>query len=374
MNQTHQFYTQLKPQCCFNLKQALNPNTAIYDRQIRNQQWEETWGTEDLTSTCICLIGINRAEIELSEVGLNPTQTLEALFKLAKRRQYLGGLGLVIWANAVWDGIPLKELQRHLSISFDDNLVNHITSITSMEVAWLASGLLHDYQRTPNEKTKKYINTAVEALLERYRSDTRLMVHASARAPMNHRLRRWVANFADQIYSVQALSFAAIVTGNTLAKQAAENLARQLIEFQGNYGQWWWHYDPRNGHVTQPYSVYSVHQHGMVPMALAALIVAGGPRFTEYADRGRAWLNCNELNISMIDHDAKTIWRSIDYDQDRLRDLSHKMRSLLGWRAHETSVNSRKLKINFETRPYEWGWCLYAGAIETDINKKLHIV
>jgi hypothetical protein len=366
------FYTSLEELCCSNLKQAFNRDTLIFDRQIDQQQWQPTLGTENLTSTCICLVSIDRAEIKPSEIGFNPTQTFNALLKLAQSKPYPGGIGLIIWANAVWEMKSLAELQPQLSIPFE-NLTAYLTSLTTMETAWLVSGLLHEYQRHPAAKTKEYLDIALDTLLNRYQTTSHLMVHAAANAPWSHRLRRWVANFADQIYSVQAFAFAAIAGGNDSAKQTAESLAKQLTKLQGELGQWWWHYNPRNGEVLQFYPVYSVHQYGMAPMALAALQAAQGSNFNLAVQRGRDWLEHNELNLKMIDRQANTVWRDIEYHQTLLKQIIRKTNSLRGKPAKLTA-NQFNLKLNYETRPYEWGWCLYAGAIERGINKKLHIV
>ena len=371
MSNTH-FYTSLEDLCCSNLKQAFNSETLIFDRQIYQQQWERTLGTENLTSTCICLVSIERAEIKPGEIGFNPTQTFNALLKLAQSRPYPGGIGLIIWANAVWEMKSLAELQQQLNIPFE-NFSAYLISLTTMETAWLVSGLLHEYQRNQEAKTKKYLDIALNTLLSRYQSSSHLMVHADAKAPWSHRLRRWVANFADQIYSVQALAFAAIVIKNEIAKQTAVDLANQLAKLQGKLGQWGWHYNPHNGEILQLYPVYSVHQYGMAPMAFAALQVAQVSNFDRVIQRGRDWLEHNEMNLKMIDRQANTIWRDIEYHQNLFKKISRQTSSLLG-RKEQITTNQSNLKLNYETRPYEWGWCLYAGAIEKGIEKKLHIV
>ena len=366
------FCKQLENFCCANLTQALNPETHLYDRQLRNNRWEATQGTENLTSTCICLIGIDRAGINLEAIGLKPAQTLNAVFKLANYRPYLGGIGLIIWANAVYDGILLKELQPQINISFN-HFADYMTSLTSMETAWLVTGLLHEYNRTQDVKTEQYMNMALEALMSRYHHNTHLMIHADPRSPWRQRLRRWVANFADQIYAVQAFALVAIKTGDDRVKLMANNLANQLVKFQGEWGQWWWHYNPRHGKVIQSYPVYSVHQHSMAPMAFAALNRATGQDLSAAIERGRAWLSHNELNINLIDDQAQTIWRDIDYRLSRFKEVSRKVHSLLGHPSNETTAMA-KLALNYETRPYEWGWCLYSGAIEANTGKKLHLV
>jgi hypothetical protein len=185
-------------------------------------------------------------------------------------------------------------------------------------------------------------------------------------------MRRNVANFADQIYSAQAMAFTRLVMDEADAGEAAAAVAKRMVQLQGEKGQWWWHYDPRDGKVAQHYSVYSVHQHGMAPFALAAVRAAGGGDFSAAADRSRAWLSDNELGVNMVDEAAGTVWRSIDYDIGPLRAKLRNVKALLGVKGE--AAGALPLKLNCETRPYEWAWCLYAGAVETGGERSPHLV
>ncbi len=62
--------------------------------------------------------------------------------------------------------------------------------------------------------------------------------------------------------------------------------AAAICGLQGPEGQWWWHYDTRNGSVVEGYPVYSVHQHAMAPMALLDLREAGGTDHIHVARQG----------------------------------------------------------------------------------------
>jgi len=144
---TSSFYDALRPLCLSGLRQALNPRTLVYDLQLRDKAWQSILGTEDLTSTAICLIGIDRAEIDHETIGLETDQTLQAMIDLAGRHQYRGGLGLVVWANAVCDGLALDELLQRVAMPLE-NLPSFIAPLTTMETAWLTSGLIHEWKRT----------------------------------------------------------------------------------------------------------------------------------------------------------------------------------------------------------------------------------
>ncbi len=358
--------------CVARLREALNPATGLFDRQLRDRKWDATLGTEDMTSTAICLIGIHRRG-DAKSVGLDPARTSEALFQVARRRMYAGGTGLVLWANAVWNGIPYPEAMRAMGLGSADPTVLP-RSLTTMEVAWLVSGLLHELKRSKDAAARAAFDGALAELRRRYRREAALVDHCSSAAPAGDRLRLWIPNFADQVYSLQAFSFAAREGMGAENLDTAAAIAGRLVALQGESGQWWWHYDTRSGSVAQPYPVYAVHQHGMAPMALRALAAAGGPVHEEPIRRSKAWLTGNELGAELIDEAAGTVWRDIEHAGGRFSSLVRQARSVLGIPEGHTAAKTQQLRVNYETRPYEWAWCLYAAAIESGKAGAGHVV
>jgi len=69
--------------------------------------------------------------------------------------------------------------------------------------------------------------------------------------------------------------------------------AEAICRMQGPSGQWWWHYDARNGRIFERYPVYAVHQDGMAPMALFALGEVARLDFSEPIYKGLAWISGN---------------------------------------------------------------------------------
>ena len=371
----NEFYDKLDPVCHAGLKASLNQETHAYDLQLKDKAWHNTnefYPTEDLTSSAICLIGINRARVDLSSVALDPSRVLDSLYGLYRRRNYPGGFGLVLWAAAVWDGPDFDAVQQRCDIRLHP-FSDHVASITTMEAAWLASGLATEYQRNGNEQVKVLLEkTAAELMQSRFEPTTGLVIHAGKMAGFSNRLRGHIANFADQIYTIQALAFTSMATGNEQALDIAIQLADNMVKLQGDKGQWWWHYDASRGGVPQQHPVYSVHQHGMAPMALRAINAAGGPDFEEAIVMSRSWMDNNELGISLIDTGQPTIWRSIEHDDGMAGNMIRKLCTLLGLAGDRSSKPA--LRLNYETRPYEWAWCIYAGGIERAIDKGLHLV
>ena len=49
--------------CLAGLQRSYDPVVGLWNRQLRAGRWTATRGTEDVTSTCICLIALNRAGV-----------------------------------------------------------------------------------------------------------------------------------------------------------------------------------------------------------------------------------------------------------------------------------------------------------------------
>jgi hypothetical protein len=360
---------QIELLCVDRLRESLNPATSLFDRQLRRGKWGSTRGTEGITSTAIALIGLARAGIDPARIGMDRIRTCEALWAMAAVRRTAGSVGLVIWSNSVTGGPQVSDVLGRLGLSLGD--IPRLTRTSqTMELAWLLSGLAHELARAPGQSTREAFHTTREALLARFVGATRTFRHATDDAPPLRRARQWVANFADQIYPIQALAQAAILDHDGRSLEVATRSAEHMLALQGERGQWWWHYDARDGRVAQHYPVYSVHQHGMAPMALRSLAAAGGPTFDDAIDRGQRWLIDNELGSSLIDAAAGTIWRAIERDEGQGPRFARRVRSVLGLKGSDKALSAR-LTINRETRPYEWAWCLYAGAVTPGGEKRM---
>jgi hypothetical protein len=366
-------YRDLWPLCLTGLKRAINPANRLYDRQLRHGRWAGTLGTESFTSTCICLIGIDRAGIEPRLLSLDRRATLAAATELAvgrNGREYLRSAGLLIWTNALLDGESYPDLVAKIALP---ETKAHLGTLTTMQLAWLLSGLVHERVRQPSGRVANFARAVAGALQDRFVSQSSLIAHAGPGAPMADRVRWYVPNFADQIYAVQALAFFAMVFDDAPARTCASHLVARLITLQGPLGQWWWHYNVRTGTVAEKFAVYSVHQYGMAPMALMALQAAGGPDCSEAIEHSQRWIERNELGVSLVDTAAMTVWRDIELAESRVQGWTRKA-SLLLPSKRATSGEPPTLIINHETRPYEWAWCVYAGAIESGLQNRRHVV
>jgi hypothetical protein len=359
--------------CVARLRESLAASGEVFDRQLRDRAWSPTGGSEALTSTAIVLIGLGRAGVPPDSVGMDLERTRAALFGLARRRRESGALGLVLWANAVTGGPPLPEVLADSGGPPLAEVSSRTSRLRTMELAWLLAGLAHEVHRAPSRGTEEAFEAAIDALIGRFEAGTGTFRHADADSPWKLRARRWVATFADQVYPVQALALAAIASGHARALDVASVAAGRMVDRQGARGQWWWHHDPRDGRVSGAYPVYSVHQHGMAPMALRTLAIAGGPGFGRAIEASRSWLSDNELGVDLVDRDAGTIWRSIERDEGRPRRLARHAWTLMGSRDDRPGTTPPNLRVNHETRPYEWGWCLFAKALEGSPKPSEHL-
>ncbi len=79
--------------------------------------------------------------------------------------------------------------------------------------------------------------------------------------------------------------------------------------------------------------------------------------------QGLAWLHANELGIDLVEPATGIAWRSVERDEAPIRRRLRHARMLLARPEGEEGTPPR-LRLNREIRPYEWGWRLYATAIE----------
>lgn len=186
------------------------------------------------------------------------------------------------------------------------------------------------------------------------------MLPASAQA----RWRSHVGSFADQVYPLQALARASTLTGDRSLLERANAIAERLCRLQGEAGQWWWHYDSRDGSVVEAYPVYSVHQHAMGPMVLFDLWEAGGDDHRGEIARGLGWLTRHpEVVEELVSERHRLVWRKVGRREPpkAARAIAALTTSLRpGLRLPGLDRVLPTTVVDHECRPYELGWLLYA--------------
>ncbi len=309
-----------------------------------------------LRYTLIVLIGLLRAEEHDLRHSLH-TGGIRARIEsdLSTEEITPGDLGLALWADSRMEASWVPSLVAALESSPAGS--SKIGSLASMEVAWILTGLVEAGVRVELGGGEKLLASARSQLLER-RPGGHLIAHV-ARGP-----RRRLPHFADQIYSLLALSQLARVREDDEALEAALALGRKIVELQMPNGAWPWICDPLRGTVVEPYELYSIHQDSMAIMGLHNLSQASGdPSFRAAALRGLDWsYGENELGAQMLDLEAGMIYRSIRRRQRFARAEQARNAAAAYAHAKPRLAPASRLELNRTMRPYHLGWILEAWA------------
>lgn len=265
-----------------------------------------------------------------------------------------GAIALAAWAAAEVAGVFAADLFTQL-----EEYLGHDKVVQTVPCAWALTAAL----------AARHLGKTAEV----QRRASRLLLYSqSSHGLFGHLIpasaggfgRRHVGCFADQVYPIQALARLAHADDDRVALRTAEACAARIVELQGDAGQWWWHYDTRDGSVVESYPVYSVHQHAMAPMALLDLYDAGGTDYRDAVIKGLLWIDKRpETNEPVVSPEDSVIWRKVGRNEPRklVRSIAA---VTTGLRAglHLPGINMAfpPGRIDRECRPYEFGWLLYA--------------
>ena len=311
--------------------------------------------------TIITLIGLSRLEEGGRRSPIDLRTTIDQLVQGFGDNDNVGDLGLLIWLCALAYPEYLEKLHdKYLKANnlerFDD-----FRKAKTMELSWLLTGLSYSKERTRSllQNDAKLAEQVYAAILGNY-GGKGIFRHLGTH-DLSGKLRGRIGSFADQVYPTYALSVFAQAFNRKEALDPAIETAKALCRLQGELGQWWWHYDAKSGGVLGRYPVYSVHQEGMAPMMLFLVGELAGVDFSRHIYHGLKWITGkNEIAESLIDSERQMIWRNIS--PTRIRCFQDELRSLIGKpEGTPTSVGS-DLSVLRESRPYCFGWLLYAFA------------
>lgn len=265
-----------------------------------------------------------------------------------------GAIALAAWAGAETAGVYSRELFDSL-----ETFLAPDNAIQTVPCAWALTAAVAARHLGP---TGKVLQLSAGRLLGA-QTYAGLFPHVTPQSAARW-ARGHVACFADQVYPIQALARLSYACGNTEALGAAEACASQIVAMQGSAGQWWWHYDIRNGSVIEGYPVYSVHQHAMAPMALFDLADAGGTDHCAAVVRGLEWIyDRPESDQSMVSPEDGMIWRKVGrHEPPKLVRLISSLSTSVspGWHLPGLDTAFPPGRVDRECRPYEFGWMLYA--------------
>ncbi|WP_341486481.1 hypothetical protein [Pararhizobium sp. A13] len=319
--------------------------------------WLERLEGDSLRYASIAALGLSYADEAIQQQILNGSTACELAHACAARAETssdTGAVALAAWAaaEAGWFHATALFRKLHLLLASD-------APIATVHCAWTLTAALAAEQFGP---TQDVVSLATNRLMSGL-SPTGLFPHMLP-ASASGRLRAHIGCFADQVYTIQALSRLHVARGNAPALSAAEACAERICALQGPTGQWWWHYDTRDGNVVEGYPVYSVHQHAMAPMALLDLSEAGGSDHSQAIVKGLRWLDEHpEVAATLVVPEKGVIWRKVARREPRkaVRAISA-ITTALAPGLHLPALDALfpPNQVDFECRPYELGWLLYA--------------
>ena len=307
--------------------------------------------------TIMTLLGLLRAESAGFQSALNIPATLDYLLSDTAWLDNLGDLGLLLWLCALSSQEHLTRFYAMFDLERAFERYPDARGRLTMELSWFLAGLTHA-SGTGLKQPPALARLANETyrLLRANQGTHGIFGHMGRWSSLAGIARGRVGSFADQVYPVYAMAHFGQVYERKEASQNALQCASAICRLQGPLGQWWWHYDSVTGRVVERYPVYSVHQHGMAPMALFALQDTCNADFGEQIYKGLGWISgANELQQALENDAAGIVWRCIR--PSKSTSYAVRIRSLLG---KEQSLGA--MEILFECRPYELGWLLYAHA------------
>ena len=328
--------------------------------------------------TAMVIIGLQHAATCGQTVPWPMDNLLDGLLAQTASVRSIGDLGLILWATSVCDPIRTASVFDEIQRRWPHDVTRSDSPLETMQLAWLVSGLCHYRNSHPHDsQAEGMLTSAYNRLVNAHFERETFLYYFSSRLfrPVRKRLIHQICYFAEQVYGIQALLFYAQTTHNTEAQVLAAKTANVLVSHQTSTGGWRWLYNARTNVVVDTYPIYTVHQLGMAPMALLPLTNPAGDPLTTAIQNGVNWVfGENELNRSMLDEQHDVIWRSIKARSfHRQRQLLHKAFSVanLGALGNKSWLQPSSFQVDYECRPYELGWLLYALS-NVSVIKRCH--
>lgn len=308
---------------------------------------------ENLRYAAVVALGLNQVPVPDQRRALDGVTAVDLAKTVAQQavgHHDPGAVALAAWAAAEVAGLVSEELFDSLERWPHDDVPIPTVNCSWAVAAALSAGRL-DLARQLGER------------LMASQGGEGIFPHLLPPATQG-RLRAHVGCFADQVYPIQALARLHLATKQQGPLEAANRCADRICELQGAQGQWWWHYDHREGSVVERFPVYSVHQHAMAPMALLELAEVGGRDHRDSVALGLQWLTTHpEVIDELIADHLGVVWRKVGRREPRkaVRAVSAAVTSVRpGTHLPAVDLVFPPARIDYECRPYELGWLLYA--------------
>ena len=342
------------------------PETAEFAQTVRAVRTSR--GVElvregtSLRYAAIVALGLARLRASEQE-GVLGDISVEDLLSVVRKRAMSstdpGAIALAAWAAAEACGSPDPSLLERLG-----TILAAGSPVPTVDTAWMLTAAVASLRAagTPGGPAAEVARVTRDILLEG-QGRHGIFPHALPATSLG-RWRAHIGCFADQVYPIQALARLAAFHDDPAALAGANRAAELICALQGDAGQWWWHYDARDGSVVERFPVYSVHQHAMAPMALFDLAAAGGDDHRASIIRGLGWLDTHpEVLPDLVSHGRGQVWRKVGRREPAkaARKISAVTTSLRqGWHLPWLQMVLPPNQVDYECRPYELGWLVYA--------------
>jgi hypothetical protein len=307
----------------------------------------------------ITLMGLHKFARAGGPAPIGMDAALGALVPETSWVESAGDLGLLLWLCGLAAPERIEQLIATHNLTGALDRFPDVRERKTMELSWILAGLAHAALARPELSGKLTpLARSIFAIIEGNRGAQGVFGHQAQQGGIKGMVRGSLGSFADQVYPIYAFAWASRAFGWNEALLHSLACADAICKAQGALGQWWWHYDAKTGEAVGKYPVYSVHQHGMAPMALFALHDVAQADCQKEIYRGLEWIyGQNELKIDMRDTTSDVVWRCIR--PTKSRQYLDQALSILNMGRGEEIGNLRILK---ECWPYELGWLLFSFA------------
>lgn len=198
--------------------------------------------------TIMTLLGLR----ELEQAGVASPFDIQTIYEtLAGDISWIrcvGDLGLMVWITAAFAPDELEAWFRRIDLETALDRYPDARHARTTELAWFLSGLTHAAM-TSGKRATDLTDLAVETYhrIEQNQGEYGFFGHMAVTKSVAGILRGRIGSFADQIYSVYAMSKFATAFDVEEPLDAALDCASALCNAQGELGQWWWLYDEERG-------------------------------------------------------------------------------------------------------------------------------
>jgi len=340
------------------LARMYRPEERLFAFRLRRNGENEVLEGVSRRYTAVALIGLAGEDQHIAAEVLANHRREDVCGRLLadlEESHDLGEVALTIWAARI-----LQHPGAHKAVEMLRRTDPACGAYPTVELSWALTALVTGGSKTTDIALAEQI---ADRLMESFREESGVFAHGPARRGLAA-FGSHVSCFADFVYPIQALSYYCQAAGDTRAAEIACRCAERMCQLQGPQGQWWWHFDNRTGRVVECYPVYSVHQDAMAPMALFALAEARGRDHSAAIEKGLRWLfNPPERAGILVDAKRDVIWRKVARREPRklvrgLQAAASRLHPAI--RIPAVDILFPPVSIDYETRPYEMGWILYA--------------